>query len=187
MRNIHPDTLTKLKTDHLRALLVRFDYTPVPVMITNAPVDIQYQGETYLANTSLKSLGKIKQSIDIRVSSTSIVMDAVDPSMVAILLSNAQHARKVEIFVVILNDDYSIAGEPISMNSMVIEGTPKIKDDPKKGVATITQQISSEFANWKYKGGRSTTPSSQHRYFPTDTGFNFAAEAGKQYPWGRKK
>ena len=113
-------------------------------------------------------------------------LDAVDPTMVAVLLGYSQHASDVSISLALLNDDFSIAGQPIAMSSMIIDGSPQITDNPKKGTALITQKISSAFANWRAKGGRATTPSSQHRYFPNDTGFKFAAEAGKQYPWGRK-
>ena len=85
MRNLHPDTKARLKGDHLRAVLIKFDYTPSPVFLTNAPFDITYQGNVYLGNGQLLGLGKLVQTTDIRVSSTTIQMDAVDPSLVAIL------------------------------------------------------------------------------------------------------
>jgi len=186
MRTLNAATLAKLQTDHIAAQLIHFDYTPTPVYLTNAPVDIAHGGNTYLANGQLLGLDNLMQTADIRVSTTAITFDAVDPSMVAILLNNPQHGRDVIISQAILNDDYSIAGDPIVMQSMIIDGLPEITDDPKKGVAIIKQKISSEFANWSVKNGRSTTPASQQKHFPTDTGFDFAAESGKEYPWGKK-
>jgi len=185
MRSLHVDTLAKLKTDHLRAKLLHFDYTPAPVYLTDAPVDIVFDGNTYLGNGMLLGVGDSSQSADIRVSTSTITFDAVDPSMVAILLSNPQHGRAVNISIAILNDDFSVAGLPILMQSMIIDGLPKITDDPSKGKAIIKQKISSEFANWAVKNGRMTTPNNQQKYFPSDTGFDFAAESGKEYPWGR--
>lgn len=186
MRTLHPDTLTALKADHLRAILIKLDFTPTPVYLNNTAFDIDYNGNTYLGNGQLLSLGKIKQDIDIRVSNLDLILDAVDPSLVAILLGTPQHGRDVDISLVILHGDYSIAGTPIPMSSMIINGAPSITDDPTKGKAIIKQKISSEFANWKQKGGIRTTPASLQRFAPDDTGFDFAAESGKEYKWGAK-
>jgi len=186
MRNLHPDTLARLKTSHKRCKLVALNLTPNPVYLTDAPVDIEYDNNLYLANGLLLKMGNFKQTIDIRVGSLPIEFSAVTPEMVALLLGSPQDARDVSVLLAILNDDYSIAGLPIIMSSMIVDGEPKIIDDPSKGVATIKQKISSEFANWKMTNGRRTTESSQKKHFPNDTGLAFAAEAGKEHKWGRK-
>ena len=186
MRTLHPDTLAALKIDHLRAILIKLDFTPSPVYLSNTAFNLDYAGNTYLGNGQLLNMGKIKQDIDIRVSNLDLTFDAVDPSLVAILLGVQQNGNDVEISLAILNDDYSIAGAPISMSSMIINGAPNGTDDPSKGKAEMKQKVSSEFANWKQKGGIRTTPASLHRFAPGDTGFDFAAESGKEYKWGSK-
>jgi hypothetical protein len=191
MRTLHADTLAALKTDHLRAILIKLafvtgDGIPSPVYLSNTAFDITYNTNIYLGNGQLLNLGKLKQDIDIRVSNIDLTLDAVDPSLVAILLGTPQHGRDVDISLAILNSDYSIAGTPIPMSSMIINGAPSNTDDPTKGKATIKQKISSEFANWKQKGGIRTTPASLQRFAPGDTGFDFAAESGKEYKWGAK-
>ena len=186
MRTLHPDTLATLKTNHLRVILFKLDFTPQPVYLSNSSFDVVDAGNTYLGNGQFLDMSKLRQYIDIRVSSITVTLDAVDPSLVAILLGTPQHGRDVEISLAILNDDYSIAGTPIPMSSMIIDGAPSITDDPSKGKATIKQKISSEFANWKQKGGIRTTPASLQRFSPGDTGFDFAAESGKEYKWGAK-
>lgn len=178
-------TKARLQTDHKRAVLYKLDFTPVAVYLSNTPFDVEYNGNTYLGNGQLLKVGKLTQTIDIRVSSANLTFDAIDPGLVSILRNNPQHGRAVAINLAILNDDYSIAGEPIAMQRLIIDGAPKIDDDPLKGKATITQKISSEFANWSKKGGRRTTPASQHRFFPLDTGLDFAAAANSKVPWGR--
>jgi hypothetical protein len=191
MRTLHPETLEALKTDHVRAILIKLafvtaDGTPMPVYLSNTAFDISHVGNTFLGNGQLLNIGKIKQDIDIRVSSLDLTLDAVDPSLVSILLGTPQHGRDVDISLAILNSDYTIAGSPIPMSSMIIDGAPNITDDPSKGKATIKQKISSEFANWKQKGGIRTTPASLQRFSPADTGFDFAAESGREYKWGAK-
>ncbi len=186
MKNLHPDTKARLRVDHFRAVLVALDFTPTPVYLTDTPYDIEYGGNVYLATGQLLKVGALAQTMDIRVASTNIEFDAVDPSLVAILRNVSQNNRAVKMSVAILNADYSIAGEPIAMQSMVIDGAPKITDDPKKGVAKIQQKISSAFANWSQKAGRRTTPASQQRFFPNDTGFDFSATTDKEIKWGRK-
>lgn len=186
MRNLHADTIAALKTDHGRAILIKLDFTPQPVYLTSTPFDMVFDGNTYLGGGQLLKIGKIKQSIDIRVSNMDLTLDAVDPSLVAILLGLPQHGCDVDVSLAILNDDYSIAGTPIDMGSMIVDGAPNITDDPAKGKAVIKQKISSEFANWKQKGGIRTTPASLRRFSTGDTGFDFAAEAGKEYKWGSK-
>jgi len=186
VRALHPETLTWLKQDHYRAILLKINYTPTPVFLTNTAFDVVYNGDTYVANGKLLKIGNPKLSIDIRTNRSTLMLDAVEPSLVSILRNNVQTGRLVEQFIAILKPDYAIAGEPIQLPTMVLEGAPKITNDPEKGKAIIEQKVASEFANWSQKGGRRTTPASQHRFFPNDTGFDFAAESGKQYPWGRK-
>jgi hypothetical protein len=186
MRTLHPQTLAALKCDHLRALLIKLDFTPNPVYLSNTAFDIDYRGNTYLGNGQLLKLGKIHQNIAIRVSTVDLTLDAVDPSLVAILLGTPQHGRDVEISLAILNANYSVVGDVMPMYSMIIDGAPSITDDPVNGKATIKQKISSEFANWKQKGGIRTTPASLQRFSKDDTGFDFAAESGKEYKWGAK-
>ena len=183
---LHPDTLARLKEDHHRAVLIKLDFIPAAMYLTNFATDINYKGKTYLSNGQLLGFGNLKQTIDIRVSSSTLILDAVDPSLVALFLGRCQIGRDVDISLAILNNDYSIAGTPIAMSSMIIDGAPSITDDPSKGQAIIKQKISSEFANWKQKGGIRTTPASLQRFAPGDTGFDFAAESGKAYKWGIK-
>ena len=112
MLTLHADTQAALKGDHARALLIKIDFTPTPVFLTTAPCDIEFNGHTYLSNGLLLGLSNLKQSADIRINTINATFDAVDPSMVAILLGQSQHARAVDLHLVILNDDYSIAGTP---------------------------------------------------------------------------
>lgn len=191
MRTLNTSTLTALKADHLRAILIKLDFVdnngdPTPVYLSNTAFDIEYSGHTYLGNGQLLKVGKIQQDIDIKVASMNLLLDAVDPSFVAILLGTPQHGRNVSIDLAILDTNYSVIGSIIPLNSMIIDGAPTITDDPEKGIATISQKISSEFANWQQKGGIRTTPASLQRFAPGDTGFDFAAEAGKEYRWGSK-
>lgn len=186
MRDLHPDTLAALKTDHYRATLLHLDFTPTAVYLTSFVTDIDFAGNTYLANGKLLGLGNVKQSIDIKVSNVNLTLDAVDPTLVSILLNNSQNSRDVNVYTVILNKNYQIQGNPIAMQSLIVNGSPKITDDRKNGKAIITLRLASEFANWSKKSGRRTTPASQQRFFPNDTGFDFAAESGKEIPWGRK-
>jgi len=186
MRTLHPDTLAALKTDHLRAILIKLDFTPTPIYLSNTAFDVVHNGNTYLGNGQLLKIGKIHQDIDIRVSTVELTLDAVDSSLVSLLLGLPQHGRNVELSLAILNNNYSIIGDVMPMYSMIIDGAPSIIDDPSKGKAIIKQKISSEFANWKQKGGIRTTPASLQRFSPNDTGFDFAAESGREYKWGAK-
>lgn len=186
MRTLHPQTLAALKGDHLRAVLIKLDFTPNPVYLSNTAFDVDYDGNTYLGNGQLLKIGKIHQNIAIRVSTVDLTLDAVDPALVAIFLSSPQHGRAVDISLAILNADYSVAGDVMPMYSMIIDGAPSITDDASQEKAIIKQKISSEFANWRQKGGIRTTPASLQRFAPGDTGFDFAAESGKEYKWGAK-
>ena len=186
MRTLHNDTLSALKSDHIRTILVKMDLIPDPIYLNNTCFDVNHNGNTYLGNGSLLNAGSISQDIEIRVATTTIELDAVDPSLVAIFLGSEQQGRDVTLSLAILDSNYSVVGNVIPMSSMIINGSPNITDNPKRGVSVIKQNISSEFANWKQKGGVRTTPASLQRLSPGDTGFNFAAESGKEYKWGSK-
>ena len=186
MRTLHPDTLAAIKTDHIRAVLIKLDLTPSPVYLSNTSFDVSYNGNIYLGNGSLIGIDSIRQDISIRISTVNLKFDAVDPSLVALFLGQPQHGRDVEVSLAIINSNYSIIGDIIHMYSMIIDGSPSISDNPSKGTATIKQKISSVFANWKQKGGIRTTPASLQRFAPNDTGFDFAAQSGRAYKWGAR-
>ncbi len=186
MRSLHPDTLAALKGDHSRAILIKLDLSPEPIYLCNTAFDVVHAGNTYMGNGQLLKIGKINQDITIKVSTIDLTLDAVDPSLVAILLGSPQHGRNVEISLAILDDNYALVGDAIPMYSMIIDGAPSIIDDPTKQSAIIKQKISSEFANWRQKGGIRTTPASLQRFSYGDTGFDFAAESGREYKWGAK-
>lgn len=186
MRTLHPDTLAKLKTSRISVYLLKLDLTPTPIYLTNAPVDITYAGNVYLGNSKVLSIGKFVQTSDLRINAITIEFDAAEPSLTAIFLNNSQVARNVEIYYAILNDDYSIAGSPILMERRSIDGDPNIIDNPKTGKATLKIKASTDWANSKATNGRTTTPESQHREFPNDTGFDFAPMASKEIKWGHE-
>ncbi len=186
MRTLHPATLAKLKTSRISVYLLKLDLTPTPVYLTNAPVDITYNGNIYLGNSKVLKMGKLVQTSDLRINAITLEFDAAEPSLTSLFLNNSQVARAVEIYYAILNDDYSIAGTPILMERRSIDGDPAITDNPKTGKAVLKIKASTDWANSKATNGRATTPERQHQEFPNDTGFDYAPMASKEIKWGRK-
>lgn len=173
--------LAAITGNHEYAHLVTLDLVGGIFRVTDNAWDLDLTGGNFLGNGLLLDIDNIKTKSDITVGTFKITL-AGDPSLVSLLLGASQVNRTVTIQRIYLDDEGEIIDEPLTIwTGLITEFNHKTSDK----VNAIELSIASEWADFKKTIGRRTTSSSQHKFFPNDRGLEFAAEAGKEYKWGR--
>lgn len=179
---IDPAIEAALLSDYTRAHLVTLELNGVTLRYTENGYDLDYAGNTWLANGLLLDMGNPKYTAELRVNETDLSFTAADLTTLAIILNNPQYNRRVTVDRVYLDDDGEIVGDPIRLNNWRIVGWTS--GDEVSGESIIALRMASEFADWQKPAGRRTTPASQQRFYPTDLGLEFAASVNKEQRWG---
>jgi len=182
MITIDPLIQQALESDYTRAHLVTLELNGVTLRYTENGFDLDYNGDTWLANGLLLDMGQPKYTSELRVNETELSFSAADLTTLAIILNNPQYNRRVTVDRVYLDDDGSVIGQPIRLNNWRIVGWTS--GDEISGASIVSVRMASEFADWQKPSGRRTTPASQQRFYPNDKGFEFAASVNKEQRWG---
>ena len=181
-RTVNASTLTALQSDSIRlAHLVRLGFS-TELFITDAPFQITYDSNDYLAASHFLSLDTTQETQDLRVGSMTINLSGVDQSYLSIFLNQEYINRRARVWLVILNASGQIIGDPIKTFDGEITGYSL---QESKDSCAINMEVASHWADFERKAGRLTNNNSQQYYFSADTGMRFAAESIKDIKWGK--
>lgn len=182
-RTVNASTITALAQDEIRMChLVQIDFTSV-VRITDSFYDIDSGGNTFSASGHFLEIGQPRETEELRVGSLVITLSAVDKAYISVFLAEEYINRRVRIWKAILSASNQIIGDAIPVFDGEIVGYG-IGEDAES--STISVSCASHWADFERKAGRMTNNNSQQYFFPTDTGFRFAAESIKDIKWGKK-
>jgi hypothetical protein len=190
-RNLDTLLISKLSNNRLYVVDLVELHLDTAVYFTNGHIDISYDSitapdigtNTYIAQGQYLGFGDVTESQDIRVSSLALTFTAVDYTTLAYVLNNDYIDRRVVMYRVVLNDDYTFNTKNVfqyfdgNINDFTI--------NESNDTATLTLRVSSQFADYERTNGRRTNNTSQQRFFPTDVGMEFAPQIQTDIKWGR--
>jgi len=181
-RAIHADTIAELNKDSfITSHLVSIGFE-TPVFLTECPVDIVYGGDNYESSSALKGISSVTETSEVQVGSVSVTLSGVNQSYISILLSQPYIDRQLKISRVILDDDFSIIGEPI----LIYDGrVQSFAINDTEDTTSIVVTASSHWGDFEKKSGRRTNHNSQQIHFYGDLGFKYAPNSIKDLKWGR--
>lgn len=181
-RTINASTITALASDAIRMChLVQVDFD-TPLYITDNFHQIVKGSDTFLPAGHLLSIGTTQETQELRIGSLQISLSAVDQAYVSIFLSSDYLNRRVRIWKAVLDTSGVIVGDAIATFDGDITGYSISEDQDS---SAITVSCSSHWADFERKAGRFTNNNSQQYFFPSDTGFRFAANSIKDIKWGK--
>lgn len=181
-RTISAATITALASDEIRLChLVQIDFDSV-VQITDNFFRVVSGGETFLPAGHLLNIQEVQETQELRVGSLKISLSSVDQAYVSIFLNMNYLNRRVRIWNGILDSSGQIIGDAIPTFDGEVTGYAITEGS---GSSTISVSCASHWADFERKAGRLTNNNSQQYYFPSDTGFQFAAETIRDIKWGR--
>lgn len=91
--------------------------------VTTAGSDITFQNELYSAIGGNLSVGNIQESADTSVPSFQVTFDAVDRSLLTLVLNDTYIGRTMTVWRAYLNADSSLIANPILLGTFYMNGT----------------------------------------------------------------
>lgn len=163
------------------AHLITFGFSNGDVYLTECGFDLEWSGDTYLANGLLLDMDSPKFTEEVRVGEIDIALTAVEQSLLAVLLNTPQYNRQVTVQRALLDDNGKVIPDPILIHTWYIidySVTAGTSD------AVIALKLASEWADWDKPAGIRTTDASQRRFYPNDRVFEFSTAVKQDLKWG---
>lgn len=184
-RTIPTDTYNALSANstniaHLISIEVDTD-APTVRYYTSNPIDLVYDGETYLSSELLVDISASSQSGTLQNQQFNITLSNATGSFASDLLADNWSNGDVYYYFCAIDSSYAILGSPILLFKGLLSSFSFREGDN----AVINLTADSHWADFEKKGGRRTNSSSQRELYPADVGFEFSANSVKDLKWGR--
>ena len=174
-----------LANDSFRlATLIDLNF-PIPKRLTDFGQNVTYNSNTYEASDHLLSIQDTSETSSIKVNSFDLTLSGVERTYIDLVLDGDHINTRVDInraIVTITNNVIAVTGT-IPYFSGYITGF-EIADSDSSSELKLT--ISSHWKDFEKINCRKTNPTSNRRYFPDETGFDFAHKSITDMKWGRK-
>jgi len=187
MRNIPASIVAELSKDRFKSgHIVDITFTNGSATntyyLSDLSQSITYNAQNYSPSGNLLGIGSPSESSDVRVGEISITLSAVNQAFLTMFLNANQIGQPVVISRVYIDDNgVLIGGFPIYSGNI---STYALSESDNRSVVQVS--VSSHWADFERVAGRRTNNNDQHRYFPSDDGFEFASSTVKDIKWGRE-
>lgn len=168
MLDVNPDITAQLASGEIRAFtLLRKVVDSVPYCFTECDVPIAFNGELYTPRSY--RAGQVSYSLARIVDSVSLSLDNLDDLFTAPYVGGNPQGSPVEIFNVVLDEDYQLIGSYPDDHIVLFVGT---LDDWKLVEGRLEITITSEMAQWHQRTARMQSSSCSWRRFKgTECGY----------------
>ena len=186
-RGIDSSTQTELDTKRFNIInLMEFqNIGGTNTYITDAPIDITYNSNTYTSLGQLLGMTDIVEEEDLKIETIDITLSAIDTDLVKLFLDYDYIDRRGLVHRAVMADDYSLVGTPI----LVFDGRldqPRVAEDFAARKATLGISASSHWSDFEAVGGRHTNDTEHQILYPGDDFFAPGAETQKDVKWGKE-
>lgn len=156
---------------------------------TDGPFDIVYNTVTYEAQGAFLGISETSETADLQITSINLVISALDLTNVQTLAQSTQINQTVSVYRVFLDPtDNSLIGDS-SGDQAILIFKGKIagyRIEDANDTATITIEVTSQFANFDRITGRRTNLGNIQREFPQDFSMEYSHESLQDIKWGKK-
>ena len=162
------------------------------IYLTNAPVDIDYGGETYTSVGGFLGFSEITEEQEFGVSEVTVSLSGLpmhdlrdeNDNPVNLFSEFLQHEytdREVKIYRAFFDQDQVIT-EGIMMMFDGRCDQPTINDSPDNNT-TISLRAVNQWVDFERTGGRKTNHNQQRFFYPDDYFFEFVKDSVKDIKW----
>jgi len=156
---------------------------------TDAPFDITFDSNVFEAQGHFLGISEAGEVADMQITNINIVISALTLDNVTTLCTSNQINQDVTIHRAYLDPtDNTLIGDSTGDHAILIfKGKIsgyRITD--ANDTATITLEVSSQFANFNRKTGRRTNQGNLQKEHPQDFGFQYSHETLQDIKWGKK-
>jgi len=156
---------------------------------TDAPYDIAYGGNTYLAQGKFLGITNAQETSELSITSITINLSALDPTTVSTFATSSIINQDVTIYRGLVDQtdnsliDDSTGDGPILIFQGKVSGYSVSDSDTTAGLAI---QVDSQFSNFEKINCRRTNLQNFQREFPGDFSMEYSHETIKDMRWGKK-
>lgn len=139
-RDITDDSLEAIDAQVVRnAILIEADFPSEIVRISTDIEDIIYQGNTFIGAGILLTIEAISESLDSRANGASITITGLETTILMKFLEEEYQGRPVRSWIVFLNENREIIGEPIVYFTGILD-TDSIRDGGETSTITFSAE-----------------------------------------------
>jgi len=184
VRSLTAGVQTEIAGEIVRPIrLVDLDFPSGILYITDAPMDIVFNGNTYLGVGDLGSIGVMTESSNQQANGITLTLSGISPTQnnINILLAEHYQGRSCKIYHAFLDDNHVLVPSPV-MDGEFIMDEPTINLGT---TATITIAAESILIGWSRATLLRYTDEDQQRLHPGDKflgGVSKAAEEKIDWP-----
>lgn len=152
--------------------------------LTDAPVDIVFDSDTYLCTRGMLGVSDITEENEIKIETVDISLSGVSTENVKLFLDFDYIDRRVLIRRAVIDSQYKIVGSPI----LVFDGRldqPRLTEDFEGRSAVLSVTATSHWMDFEAAEGRHTNDTEQQILFTGDNFFAKASDTQKDVKWGR--
>lgn len=152
---------------------------------TDAYSDIEFDGNTYVANGHFVGFDAIEETADMQITRVRGALSGIDQTWTAVVLQQEYIDRIVRIYKGFLDAAGVLIADPI----LIFDGRidePVIEEDPEAGQTTVSLSATSLWVDFERRPGRHTNHTEQSFHFPGDRAFERVGKFNRQIIWGRK-
>jgi hypothetical protein len=183
---------TALGKKTLQAYEMVFLDVDAGVWLTNAPIDVDYGGDTFTSVGAFLGFSEISEEQEFGVSEVTVSLSGLpmhdlrdingDPvNLFSMFLEHEYIDKTIKIYRVFFDDD-----QPITDGVMLMfDGRcdqPTISEDPT-GNTTISVRAVNQWIDFERVGGRKTNHNQQLFFFPGDNFFEYVKDSVKDLKW----
>ena len=161
--------------------LLELDFNPY-IYLTDGPVDISWNGNSYLASQYL-GFSAISETSELLVNSCTVSLSGVDQAVIAVLLQETYLNRRVRIRTAMLTEALAVVADPV----LIFDGRmdkPAISVDPDSGTVVCTVEGVSHWTDFERRRGRHSNDVEQQKVFTGDRGFAQVPVIPDEIFWG---
>ena len=155
---------------------------------TDAPYDIDFNGDTYLAQGDFLSITEGQETSEIQIHSVSIQISALDVSNITTYATSNIINRTVEIRRAFLDPiTQQLQGDSSGDSGFLLFKGRVAAYAVNNNVnnADIVLQVSSQFINFQRTSGRRSNLTNFQREHPDDFGMEYSHETLTEINWGK--
>ena len=155
---------------------------------TDAPYDIDFNGDTYLAQGDFLSITEGQETSEIQIHSVSIQISALDVSNITTYATSNIINRTVEIRRAFLDPiTQQLQGDSSGDSGFLLFKGRVAAYAVNNNVnnADIVLQVSSQFINFQRTSGRRSNLTNFQREHPNDYGMEYSHETLSDINWGK--
>lgn len=168
-------------TNFRPVFLIELRFGSGTVYLNNLDFNVNYGGHTWLGAGRVGAISAVEEGEDLQAFGVSLQLSGVDPSLLAIALTEDYQGRTALISLALLGDDYQVIEAPVQvyrgrMDTMPIEAGQ---------TASIALQLEGRLVDFERPRVRRYNSEDQKIVHPTDEFFQYVPQmVSKELYWG---